>query len=121
MVGGIHYIENDIMNVVSHFYSVSEEDMQNMENVVIDDATKLHPKNQKKRHLVDKSSKGKQVTFEDDEVENEAYVAITEDDIEIVEGRKRPKVTMAKNRSLQNVKTKKSRVEDLEVVITSSE
>ena len=77
----------------------------------------------KKRPLVDKSSKGKQVTFEDDEVEidNEAYVAITEDDIEIVEGRKRPKVTMAKNRSLQNVKTKKSRVEDLEVVITSSQ
>ena len=79
------------MKVVSHFYSVSEEDMQNMENVVIDDATKLHPKNQKKRPLVDKSSKGKQVTFEDDEVDNEAYVAITEDDIEIVEGRKRPK------------------------------
>ena len=120
MVGGIHYIENDIMNIVNHFYSVSEEDMQNMENVVIDDATKLHPKNQKKRPLVDKSSKGKQVTFEDDEVDNEAYVAITEDDIEIVEGRKRPKVTMAKNRSLRNVKTKKSRVEDLEVVITSS-
>ena len=111
------------MKVVSSFYLVSEEDMENKKNVVIDDATKLHLKNQKKRPLVDKSSKGKQVTFEDDEVEidNEAYVAITEDDIEIVEGRKRPKVTMAKNRSLQNVKTKKSRVEDLEVVITSSQ
>ena len=33
------------MQVVSHFYSVSEEDMENMENVVIDDATKLRPKN----------------------------------------------------------------------------
>ena len=46
-----------------------------------------------KRPLVDKSSKGKQVTFEDDEVEidNEAYVAITEDDIGTEEGRKRPK------------------------------
>ena len=49
MLGGIHYIEHDIMKVVSHFYSVSEEDMKNMENVVIDDATKLHPKNQKKK------------------------------------------------------------------------
>ena len=110
------------MKVVSHFYSVSEEDMENMENVVIDDATKLHPKNQKKRPLVDKSSKGKQVTFEDDEVEidNEAYVAITEDDIGTEEGRKRPKVTMPKNRSLENVMTKKSKVDDFEAVITSS-
>ena len=72
---------------------------------------------------MDKSSKGKQVTFENDEVEidNEAYVAITEDDIGTEEGRKRPKVTMPKNRSLENVMTKKSRVEDLEVVITNSQ
>ena len=37
------------MKVVSSFYSVSEEDMENKKNVVIDDATKLHPKNQKKK------------------------------------------------------------------------
>ena len=77
----------------------------------------------KKRPLVDKSSKGKQVTFEDNEVEidNEAYVAITEDDIGTEKSRKRSKVTMPKNRSVENVMTKKSRVEDLEVVITSSQ
>ena len=60
------------MKVVSSFYSVSEEDMENKQNVVIDDATKLHPKDQKKRPLVDKSSKGRQVTFEDDEVETDS-------------------------------------------------
>ena len=72
---------------------------------------------------MDKSSKGKQVTFEDDEVEinNEAYVAITEDDIGTEEGRKRPKVTMPKNKSVENVMTKKSKVEYIEVVITSSQ
>ena len=37
------------MKVVSDFYSVSEEDMENMENVVIDDATKVRPKNQRKK------------------------------------------------------------------------
>jgi len=35
------------MKVVSSFYSMSEEDMENKQNVVIDDATKLHPKDQK--------------------------------------------------------------------------
>ena len=76
----------------------------------------------KKRSLVDKSSKGKQLTFEDDEVEidSEAYVAITEDDIGTEKSRKRPKVTMPKNKYFENVITKKSKVEDFEVVITSS-
>jgi hypothetical protein len=37
------------MKVVRHFYSVSEEDMENKQNVVMDDATKLHPKDQKKK------------------------------------------------------------------------
>ena len=36
------------MKVVSSFYSMSEKDMENRPNVVIDDATKLHPKNHKK-------------------------------------------------------------------------
>ena len=109
------------MKVVSSFYSMSEEDMENRQNVVIDDATKLHPKDQKKKTLVDKSSKGKQVTFDDNEVEtdSEAYVAVTEDDIGTEKSRKRPKVTMPKNKSVENVMTKKSKVEDLEVVITS--
>ena len=35
------------MEVVSSFYSVSKEDMENRQNEVIDNATKLHPKNQK--------------------------------------------------------------------------
>ena len=111
------------MKVVSDFYLVSEEDMENMKNVVIDDATKLHPKNQKKMPPVDKSSKGKQVTFEDDEVEtdSEAYVAITEDDIGTEKSRKRPKVTMPKNKSVENAMTKKSKVQDFQVVITSSQ
>jgi len=39
------------MKVVSSFYSVSEEDMENRQNEVIDNATKLHPKNQKKKDL----------------------------------------------------------------------
>ena len=106
------------MKVISSFYSVSEEDMENKQNVVIDDATKLHPKNQEKRPLVDKSSKGKQVTFKDDEVEidSEAYVAITEDDIGTKKSHKKPKVTMPKNKSVtvndENVMKKKSKVED---------
>ena len=100
--------------------------MENMENVVIGDATKLRPKNQKKRPLVDKSSKGKQVTFEDDEVEtdSEAYVAITEDDIGTEKSHKRPKVTMPKNKSVtvndENVMKKKSKVGHFEAVITQS-
>ena len=111
------------MKVVSSFYLVSEEDMENKQNVVIDNATKLHPKNQKKRPLVDKSSKGKQVTFEDDEfeIDNEAYVAITEDDIGTEKSHKGPKVKMPKNKSVENVMTKKSKVEDFDVVITSSQ
>lgn len=110
------------MKVVSSFYSVSEEYMENKQNVVIDDATKLHAKNQKKRPLVDKSSKSKQVTFRDDEVEtdSEAYVAITEDDIRTKKSRKRPKVKIPKKKSVENVMTKKSKVEYFDVVITSS-
>lgn len=111
------------MKVVSSFYSVSEEDMENKQNVVIDDATKLHSKNQKERPLVDKYSKGKQVIFEVNEVEieSEAYVAITEDDIGTKKSHKRPKVTMPKNKSVGNVMTKKSKVKDFVVVITSSQ
>jgi len=48
MLGDINFIENDIINIVSSFYSVSEEDMANKQNVVIHDATKLHPRDQKK-------------------------------------------------------------------------
>ena len=111
------------MKVVSSFYSVSEENMENRQNEVIDNATKLHPKNQKKRSLVDKSSKGKGVTFENDEVEidDETYVVITEDDIGTEKSHKNPKVTMPKNNSGGNVMTKKSRVDDFEAVITSSQ
>ena len=102
---------------------MSEEDMENRQNEVIDNATKLHPKNQKKRPPVDKSSKGKQVTFENDEVEidNETYVVITEDDIGTEKSHKKPKVTMPKNNSFGNVMTKKSKVDDFEAVITSSQ
>ena len=77
---------------------MSEKDVENKQNVVIHDATKLHPRDKKKRPLVDKSSKGRQVTFEDDEVEtsSEACVTITKDDIGTEKSRKRPKVTMPK-------------------------
>jgi len=73
--------------------------------------------------LLDKSSKGKQVTSGDDEVEtdSEAYVAITEDDIGTEKSHKRPKVKMPKNKTVENVMMKKSKVEDFEVVITSSQ
>ena len=73
--------------------------------------------------LVDKYSKGKKVTFEDDEVEtsSEEYVFVTEDDIGTEKSRKRQKVTMPKNKSVENVMTKKSKVEEFEVVITSSQ
>jgi len=111
------------MKVVSYFYSVSEEDMENKQNVVIDDVTKLNPNDQKKRPLVDKFSKGRQATFEDDEVEtdSEAYIVVTEDDIGTKKSCKRLKVTMPKNKSVENVMMKKSKVEDFEVVITSSQ
>jgi len=102
---------------------MSEEDMENKQNVVIDDATKLHPKDQKKRPLVDKYSKGKQVTFDGNEVEidTEAYVVVTEDDIGTKKSCKRLKVTMPKNEYVENVMAKKSKFEDFEVVITSSQ
>ena len=72
---------------------------------------------------MDKSSKGKQVTFDDDAIEtdSEAYIAITEDDIGTEKSRKRPKVTTPRNKSIENVMTKKSKVEDFEAVITSSQ
>ena len=75
---------------------------------------------------MDKSNKGRQVTFEDDEVEtgSEAYVVVTKDDIGTEKSRKRPKVTMPKNKSVtvndENVMKKKNKVEDFELVITSS-
>ena len=111
------------MKVVSGFYSVSEEDMENRQNVLIDDSTKLHPKDQKKGPLVDKSSKSKQVTFDDNEVEtdSEAYVVVTEDDIGTKKSRKKPKVTTPKNKSVENVMTKKCKVEYFQVVITSNQ
>ena len=81
---------------------------------------------------MDKSSKGRQVTFEDKEVETdvEEYVAmITEDDIRInsrkEKSHKRPKVTMLKNVSVlvddENVRRKKMKVEHSQVVISNSE
>jgi len=73
--------------------------------------------------LVDKSSKGRQVTFQDDEVQtySETYVALTKDDIGTEKSCKRPKVTIPKNKSIENVMMKKSKVKDFEVVITSSQ
>ena len=67
--------------------------------------------------------KGKQVTFEGNEVEtdSEAYVAITEDDIGTEKSCKRPKVTTPKNKFVDNVMTKKNKVEYFEVVITSNQ
>ena len=79
----------------------------------------------KKKPLVDKYSKGRQVTFEGEEVEtgSEEYVVVTEDDIGTEKSRKRPKVTMAKNKSVtvndENVMKKKLKVEDFEVIITN--
>jgi len=48
MLGGMHFIEHDIMNVVSSSYSGSKEDMENKKKVVIQDATKIHPRDKKK-------------------------------------------------------------------------
>ena len=100
--------------------------MANKKKVVIHDATKLHPRDQeRKKPLVDKSSKGRQVTFEDEEVEpgSEEYVVITEDGIGTKKSRKRPKVTMPKNNFVlvndENVMREKSKVEHFEVVITN--
>lgn len=80
---------------------------------------------------MDKSRKGRQVTFEDDEVETdtEEYVVITEDDIGTDvrkdKSNKIPKVTMPKNKCVlvndENVMRKKSKVEHSQVVITNSE
>ena len=76
--------------------------------------------------LVNKSSKGRQVTF-DEGIENgsEEYVVITEDDIGTEKRYKRPKVKIPKNKSLtvndENVMKKKSKVEHFEVVITNSQ
>ena len=73
------------------------------EKKVIHDATKLHPKDQQRISLVDKSSKGRHVTYEEEEVETEAeeYVAITEDEIRTDVRKdkihKKPKQKMPKN------------------------
>ena len=83
----------------------------------------------KKMPLVDKSSKGRHVTFEDEEVETDAeeYVAITEDDIRTdvrkEKSHKRPKVTMPMNVFVlvndENVRRKKMKVEHSQVVISN--
>lgn len=59
MLGGIYFIEHDIMNIVNSFYLESEEDMANNQNIVIHDATKLYSSDQKRMPIVDKSSKGR--------------------------------------------------------------
>lgn len=63
MLGGNYFIEQNIMNVVSSFYLGSEEDMENKQKIVIHDATKLHPRDQQRMSIVDKSSKGRHVTL----------------------------------------------------------
>ena len=71
--------------------------------------------------LVNKSSKGRQVTFDKGvETGSEEYVVITEDDIGTEKRYKKPKVVMPKNKYVGNVMTKKSKVEDFVAVITSS-
>lgn len=76
---------------------------------------------------MDKSSKGRQVTFKDEEVEtgSEEYVVVTEDDIGTEKSHKREKVTMPKNKIFpvkdENVMSKKSKVEHFEVVLTNSQ
>jgi len=80
--------------------------------------------------LVDKSNKGRHVTFEDEEVDfdTEEYVVVTKDDIGTdflkEKRRKRPKITMPKNKFVlvndENVMRKKSKVEHSEVVFTNS-
>lgn len=105
--------------------------MANNQKVVIHDATKLHQKDQKKMPLVDKSRKGRHVTFEDKEIEidTEEYVVVTEDDIGTNvrkhKSHKRAKVTMPRNVSVlvndENIWRKKSKVEHSQVVITNSE
>lgn len=65
---------------------------------------------------MDKSSKGRQVTFEDEEVEtgSEEYVVVTEDDNGTEKRCKRPKLTMPKNKYVpvndENVMRKKNKV-----------
>ena len=81
--------------------------------------------------LVDKSRKGIQVTFEDEEVEidTKEYVAITENgigtDVRKEKIHKRPKVTMPRIVSIlvndENVRRKKIKVEHSQVVITNNE
>lgn len=81
--------------------------------------------------LVDKSSKGRHITFEDEEVETniEEYVFVTEDeigtDVRKEKSRKRPKVTMPKNVSVlvndENFMRKKSKVKHSQVVIINNE
>ena len=81
--------------------------------------------------LLDKSSKGRHVTFEDEKVETntEEYVVITKDDIgtdvRMERRHKRWKVTMPRNVSAlvndENVRRMKSKVEHSQVVNTNSE
>ena len=105
--------------------------MTNKQKVVIHDATKLHPRDQGKMPQMDKSSKGRHVTFEDEEVEvdTEEDVVVTEDDIGTDVRKEKihkiPKVTMPKNKSVlvngENVMRNKSKVEHSKVVITNSQ
>jgi len=61
MLGGIHFKEQDIMIVVRSFYIGSKEDMENKQEIVIHDATKLHPRDQQRISIVDKYNQGRQV------------------------------------------------------------
>ena len=70
---------------------------------LIHDATRLHPRDQQRMSIVDKSRKARHVTFEDEEVETYAkeYVSITEDEIrtDVIKEKshKIPKEKMPKN------------------------
>jgi len=79
--------------------------MTNKQKKVLHDATRLHPRDQQRIPIVDKTSKDRQVTFEDEEVETEVeaeeYVAITKDEIRTDVRKEKinkiPKAKMPKN------------------------
>jgi len=137
MLGGIYFIEQYIMNVFTSFYSGLEEGMENKQKKVIHDATKIHPRDQQRMSIVDRSNKARHVTFQEEEVEIEVevYVSITEDeigtDVRKEKSHKIPKVKMPKNASvivddedviyLEEKRRKKIKVEHSQKVKANSE
>lgn len=92
------------MDMVGNFHTKLEEDMRKKQKKLLHDATRLHTEDEQIIPIMDQSSKGKHVIFEDEDDEVEKYVSITENDIRTDVGNekshKRSKIKIPSNVSL---------------------